>query len=123
MFRFTNLSVVALVFCLAAGIALNNVLRAEDKTQDNKLKSMTGTILCLLPTDDKKGANTVVSSSPCDGYDPHAHLFIDSADGNIYPIIASAEKIKEIEQSSNKSNFKLFGKIEGSERGLVLYIK
>ena len=121
MFRVKSLA-GALWIVLAGSLAFNNMLQAGDEVPDVDLRSMTGTLVCLLKTDDKKGVNAVVSSKPCDGYEPHAHVFVDSTDNNIYSIIATPEKIKELEQSSNKPNIKLFGKIEGSPRGLVFYL-
>jgi hypothetical protein len=124
MFTLRSL-VVALLICFAASISFSTLSQAgEDKeTQMKDIKSMTGDIICVLPMDKDGNVKAVIASGDCSGYAPHVHVFREAGTANVFSIEATPEKLKELEKSSERKGITLAGRIEGSNRGWILYVE
>jgi hypothetical protein len=124
MFTLRSL-VVALLICVAASISFSTLSQAgEDKeTQMKDIKSMTGDIICVLPMDKDGNVKAVIASGDCSGYAPHVHVFREAGTANVFSIEATPEKLKELEKSSERKGITLAGRIEGSNRGWILYVE
>ncbi len=124
MFTLRSLA-VALLICFAASISFSAFSQAEDEAEMKKddIKSMTGDIICVLPMDKDGNVKAVIAAGDCSGYAPHVHVFREAGTANVFSIEATPEKLKELEQSSNKKGVTLAGKITGSTRGWVLSVQ
>ncbi len=123
MFTLRSLA-VALLICFAASITFSAIIKAEDEAQmKDDIKSMTGDIICVLPMDKDGNVKAVIAAGDCSGYAPHVHVFREAGTANVFSIEATPEKLKELEQSSNKKGVTLAGKITGSTRGWVLSVQ
>jgi hypothetical protein len=124
MFTLRSL-VVALLICFAASISFSTLSQAgEDKeTQMKDIKSMTGDIICVLPMVKDGNVKAVIASGDCSGYAPHVHVFREAGTANVFSIEATPEKLKELEKSSERKGITLAGRIEGSNRGWILYVE
>jgi len=123
MFTLRSLA-VALLICFAASITFSAIIKAEDEAQmKDDIKSMTGDIICVLPMDKDGNVKAVIAAGDCSGYAPHVHVFREAGTANVFSIEATPEKLKELEQSSNKRGVTLAGKISGSTRGWILSVQ
>ncbi len=123
MFTLRSLA-VALLICFAASISFSAFSQAEDEAKmKDDIKSMTGDIICVLPMDADGNVKAVIASGDCSGYAPHVHVFREAGTANVFSIEATPEKLKELEQSSNKKGVTLAGKITGSTRGWILTVQ
>ena len=123
MFTLRSLA-VALLICFAASITFSAIIKAEDEAQmKDDIKSMTGDIICVLPMDKDGNVKAVIAAGDCSGYAPHVHVFREAGTANVFSIEATPEKLKELEQSSNKKGVTLAGKITGSTRGWILSVQ
>ncbi len=124
MFTLRSLA-VALLICFAASISFSAFSQAEEDAQMKKgdIKSMTGDYICILPMDKDGNVKAVIAQGDCSGYAPHVHVFREAGTANVFSIEATPEKLKELEKLSNRKGITLAGRIEGSNRGWVLYVE
>ena len=127
MFTLRSLA-VALLICFAASISFSAFSQAGEEKDAHKedITSMTVDIICVLPMGPDGTIKAVIAQGDCSGYPPHAHVAVrTNKDGtaDVFSIEATPEKLKELEQSSNKKGVTLAGKITGSTRGWVLSVQ
>ena len=90
--------------------------------QKGTQQTVTGTIVCLLPSYEKGNVTPVVSTGPCNEAKPHAHV-IYTKDGQMYAIGGSEEAIGKIESNPQRSNVTLSGKVVGNQGAWILYVE
>jgi len=124
MFTLRSLAVVLLI-CFAASITFSAITQAgEDKdAHKEEIKSMTGDFICVLPMDKDGNVKAVIATGDCSGYAPHVHVFREAGTANVFSIQATPEKLKELEQSSERTGITLAGRVAGSTRGWILYVE
>jgi len=117
--------VVVLLICFAASITFSVITQAgEDKDAHMKeIKSMTGDFICVLPMDKDGNVKAVIATGDCSGYAPHVHVFREAGTANVFSIQATPERLKELEQSSERTGITLAGRVAGSTRGWILYVE
>ncbi len=118
-----NRLVIAMLFVLAGGLAFNTASEAQDKAHQEEIKTMTGDFICVLPMDADGNVKAVIAQGDCSGYAPHVHVFREAGTANVFSVQATPERLKELEQSSNKKGITLAGKIAGSTRGWILSVQ
>ena len=116
---------VALLICFAASISFSAFSQAgEDKDAHKEdIKTMTGDFICILPMDKDGNVKAVIAQGDCSGYAPHVHVFREAGTANVFSIAATPEKLKELEQSTERTGITLAGKVAGSTRGWILYVE
>lgn len=122
MLQIRNIA-LALMIVFAVGTTFASLSHAGDEAHKDEIKSMTGDFICVLPMDANGEVKAVIASGDCSGYSPHVHVFREAGTANVFSIEATPEKLKELEQSSNKTGITLAGKIAGSTRGWVLSVQ
>ena len=114
---------VALMIVFAVGTTFAALSQAEEDAHKMEIKTMTGDFICVLPMDKDGNVKAVIASGDCSGYAPHVHVFREAGTANVFSIQATPEKLKELEQSSNKTCITLAGTIAGSTRGWILSVQ
>ena len=98
------------------------ISKAEDPcTQD----SVKGNVVCLIPNYEEGSVTPVIATAPCDGYALHAHVIIEQRgkEGNVYAVRASPEALKKLQQTKNRTNVEVKGKISGgSDTGWIITV-
>ena len=147
MYRLTKLTVLsilpALLFVLSinTGFAADEMMDKSDKMNSEEMmkegdkmigeeeihKNVTlmGNVICLLPEYKSGTVKPVIATTPCDGYAPHAHVILDirSKVGNVYAVQGSPEAIKRLQQTSNRKDVEIKGKISGNATGWVITVE
>ena len=85
-------------------------------------QTVTGNIVCLLPSYEKGNVTPVVSTGPCNEAVPHAHV-VTTASGQVYILSGSEDAISSIEKSSQRTNVTLSGKVTGNQGAWILYVQ
>ena len=85
-------------------------------------QTVTGNIVCLLPSYEKGNVTPVVSTGPCTEAVPHAHV-VTTASGQVYILSGSEAAISSIEKSSQRTNVTLSGKVTGNQGAWILYVE
>ena len=85
-------------------------------------QTVTGNIVCLLPSYEKGNVTPVVSTGPCTEAVPHAHV-VTTASGQVYILSGSEAAIGSIEKSSQRTNVTLSGKVTGNQGAWILYVE
>lgn len=96
-------------------------LSPEDP-QKSTGKTVEGTIACVIPDFSKGNAKPVVANGPCNELEPHAHVLY-TKEGEVYALQGSEEKIIKIERSAKRRNVLISGKIQGNQKGWILFVK
>lgn len=122
MFTLTRFA-VALLICFAASTTYSALTQAGEEAHKAEIKTMTGDYICVLPMDKDGNVKAVIATGDCSGYAPHVHVFRETGTANVFSIEATPEKLHELEKSSNRKGIELSGRIEGSNRGWVLYVE
>ncbi len=90
--------------------------------QDNPAKkSVTGSVLCVLPNYEDGNVHPVIADGACNEYKSHAH-FMQTKEGQIYAIDGPLEKIISIEKNPQRENVTLRGRVQENESGWILYV-
>ena len=107
---------------LILGIAFSISLSTFSHSADEGTTTLQGNIVCLLPDYEKGTVKPVIATGPCDGYPPHEHVLVTK--NTVYSLQGLEEGLMKIEQSSNRTNVKITGKVEGSDQtAWVLFVK
>lgn len=77
-----------------------------------------------MPDYDKGTVKPVVTSEPCHGKTPHAHVFLDtrSKEGNVYAVNASPEALARLERG-NKQDVEIAGTVSGNQRAWIITVE
>lgn len=86
-----------------------------------KEASISGTIVCLLPNYEDGSVAPVVATGPCGEKDQHLHV-VTTSGGQVYALHGSEDAIRKLEESSDRNNVELQGKIQGDQGAWVLYV-
>ncbi len=92
------------------------------ETQKSEERTITGTIVCLIPDYKSGNVKPVVASGPCNELEPHAHV-IYTREGQIYALHGSEEAIVNIEKSPVRRNVSLKGKVQGNQNAWILFVE
>jgi len=107
---------------LILGIAFSISLSALSHSADEGTTTIQGNVVCLLPDYEKGTVKPVIATGPCDGYPPHQHVLVTPT--VVYSLQGLQDGLMKIEQSSNRTNAKITGKVEGSDQtAWVLFVK
>ena len=90
--------------------------------QKGTAQTVTGNIVCLLPSYEKGNVAPVVSTGPCNEAVPHAHV-VTTASGQVYILSGSEDAISSIEKSSQRTNVTLSGKVTGNQGAWILNVE
>ena len=114
---------VALLICFVGSLTFYAVSQAEEDA--NKEDVLKGNVICLLPDYESGNVKPVISTEPCDGIGPHAHVILDTRtkSGNVYAVIASPEAMKRLQQTSERMNVEIKGKISGDQSAWVITLE
>jgi hypothetical protein len=85
-------------------------------------QTVTGNIVCLLPSYEKGNVTPMVGTGPCNEAVPHAHV-VTTASGQVYILSGSEDAISSIEKSSQRTNVTLSGKVTGNQGAWILYVQ
>ena len=117
MRRFT-ICMLSLVFVMVFSIAFSGTSFA-DKKDDHA--TINGNVVCLLPDYENGTVNPVIATKPCDGYPPHHHVVV--TDTAVYSLQGLQDGLMKIEQSSDRTDVAITGKVQGSEQtGWILFV-
>jgi len=100
--------VLLLVAALFIGV-MSISQAADDETQ-----TVEGTIICLIPDYGNGTVKPVVATGPCDKLPPHQHVLVTK--DKVYSLQGLQDGLMKIEQSSQRKDVKVSGKIEGSDQ-------
>ena len=98
-----------MVLVAALFIAAASISQAADEET-----TVDGTIICLIPDYGNATVKPVVATGPCDKLPPHQHIVVTK--DRVYSLQGLQDGLMKIEQSSQRSNVKVSGKIEGSDQ-------
>ncbi len=116
MKRFSIL-MLALVLGIAFSVAFSNSSFADK----DKATSVKGNVICLIPNYEDGTVKPVIATGPCDGLPPHEHVLVTK--NTVYSLQGLQDGLMKITQSSNRTNVKITGKVEGSEQtGWILFV-
>ncbi len=109
------------VTSLIIAVAFAGLFTVRSFAADEGQKTVTGTIICLIP-DYKKGTVTpVIATGPCNELPPHQHVLM-TKEGTVYSLQGLQEGLMKIEAMPNKTDVTMAGKIEGNNYGWVLVV-
>lgn len=91
-------------------------------SQKSMERTITGTIVCLLPDYERGNVKPVVSSGSCNESEPHAHV-VYTNEGQIYALHGSEEAVSNIQKNSKRRNVSLKGKVQGNQNAWILFIE
>ena len=96
----------------------------KDKHKDD-IKPVTGNVICLLPDKNSGSVTPVIATSPCDKLPQHAHVVVDFRGevGQVYAVQGTEEAILRLEQTSNRKNVEIKGKIQGNQDAWILIVE
>jgi len=113
-------------FTILVGLFLSvsfYISKAEDPHMQDSVK---GNVVCLIPNYEKGTITPVIATGPCDvGHPAHAHVIIEQRGkvGNVYAVQGTPEALKRLEQTSNRTNVVIKGKISGgSDTGWIITV-
>ena len=98
---------------------------AEKDKHKEDIKPVIGNVICLLPDKNTGSVTPVIATSPCDGLPQHAHVIVDLRGevGQVYAVQGSPEAIKRLEQTSNRKDVEIKGKIGGNQDAWIITIE
>lgn len=95
-------------------VALMIAAASTSRAADEESETVEGTIICLIPDYGNATVKPVVATGPCDKLPPHQHIVVTK--DKVYSLQGLQDGLMKIEQSSQRSNVKVAGKIEGSDQ-------
>lgn len=113
-----RVNLVALSLMLVLAFAISSVFAAHDEG----MQTIEGNVICLLPDYNKGNVKPVIATGPCDKLPPHAHVLM-TKDGKIYHIEGSEEAMHKLETSSERKDVKITGRVEGNQKGWILFVE
>ncbi len=109
------------IMSLVIAVALAGLFTVRSFAADEGTKTITGTVICLIP-DYKKGTVTpVISTGPCNTLPPHQHILM-TKDGTVYTIQGLQDGLMKVSMMPQRENVTMTGKIEGNNYGWVLLV-
>lgn len=113
-----TICMLTLVFVMVFSIVISGTSFADEKDDHS---TINGNVVCLLPDYEKGTVNAVIATKPCDGYPPHHHVVV--TDTAVYSLQGLQDGLMKIEQTSNRKNVAIMGKVKGSEQtGWILFV-
>ncbi|MCH7519843.1 MAG: hypothetical protein IH964_12570 [Candidatus Dadabacteria bacterium] len=107
---------------LILGMAFSISLSAFSHSADEGTTTLQGNVVCLLPDYKNGTVQPVIATSPCSGLPQHNHVFVTN--NAVYSLQGLQDGLMKITQSSNRTNVKITGKVEGSDQtAWVLFVK
>ncbi len=109
------------VTSLIIAVAFAGLFTVSSHAADEGTKSITGTVICLIPDYQKGTVQPVVATGPCDSLPPHQHVLM-TKEGTVYSLQGLQDGLLKIEQMPKKTDVTIAGKVEGNNYGWVLYV-
>ncbi len=107
---------------LILGMVFSISLSTFSHSADEGETTVQGNVVCLLPDYEKGTVKPVIATGPCDGLPPHEHVLVTKS--TVYSLQGLQDGLMKITQSSNRTNVKITGKVEGSDQtAWVLLVK
>ena len=113
--------VKSLVFSLIIALGLVSTLTIRSFAADEGTKTVTGTVICLIPDYKKGTVNPVIATGPCNTLPPHQHVLM-TKEGTVYSLQGLQDGLMKIEEMPNKTNVTITGKVEGNNYGWILFV-
>lgn len=108
-------------FCLVIGIAFTISLSTFSHSED-EVKTIQGNVICLIPDYESGNVKPVIATGPCDGLPPHQHVIVTK--DAVYQLQGLQDGLTKIQQSPNRTNVEIAGKVQGSEQtGWILFVE
>ena len=106
---------------LILGIAFSISMSLFSHSADEEMKTVQGNVICLLPDYEAGTVKPVIATSPCDGLPDHDHVLVTKS--AVYTIQGLQDGLQKLEQTPNRTNVKVSGKVAGSdETGWILIV-
>ena len=110
-----------LAFSLVIAVAFASLFKARSFAADAGMKTIQGTVICLIP-DYKKGTVTpVIATSPCNSLPPHQHILV-TKEGTVYTLQGLQEGLMKVALMPQRTDVTMTGKVEGNNYGWVLFV-
>lgn len=122
--RDLNLRGFIFLFVLTfAVMSFSLIASAEEEVHQDDI--VTGNVICLIPNYAEGSVKPVIASGPCNGLGPHAHVVLDTREkeGNVYAVTGSPEAIERLEQTSERKNVEVKGKVGGEQSAWILEVQ
>ena len=95
---------------------------STSQSADDKTVTVEGNIVCLIPDYKTGNVKPVIASGPCDKLPPHEHVLVTK--NRVYLLRGLQDGLMKVEQSPQRTDVKIKGKIEGSDQtGWVLVVE
>ena len=106
---------------LIVAVAFAGLFTASSSAADERMTTIEGKVICLIPDYANGTVKPVIASGPCDGMPPHQHLVVTK--DKVYVLQGLQDGLMKIEQNPQRTNIKIAGKVQGSEQtGWVLFV-
>ena len=110
-----------LAFSLIIAVAFASLFTARSFAADAGMKTIQGTVICLIP-DYKKGTVTpVIATGPCNSLPPHQHILV-TKEGTVYTLQGLQEGLMKVALMPQRTDVTMTGKVEGNNYGWVLFV-
>lgn len=110
-----------LAFSLIIAVSFASLFTARSFAADASTKTITGTVICLIP-DYKKGTVTpVIATGPCNSLPPHQHILV-TKEGTVYTLQGLQEGLMKVSMMPKRTDVTMTGKVEGNNYGWVLFV-
>jgi hypothetical protein len=114
-----RLKLVAFSLIIALGLA--SLFTVRSFAADEGTKTITGTVICLIPDYKKGTVNPVIATGPCNTLPPHQHVLM-TKEGTVYSLQGLQDGLMKIEEMPNKTDVTITGKVEGNNYGWILFV-
>ena len=108
-------------FSLIIAIGLASMFTVRSFAADEGTKTITGTVICLIPDYKKGTVKPVISTGPCNSLPPHQHILV-TKDGTVYSLQGLQDGLMKVALMPKRTNVTMTGKVEGNNYGWVLYV-
>jgi len=106
---------------LILGIAFSISLSDFSHSADEGTTTLQGNVVCLIPDYESGTVKPVTATGPCSGLPPHQHVFVTN--NAVYSLQGLQDGLMKIQQSPNRTDIKIAGKVQGSEQtAWVLFV-
>lgn len=119
VFKMQRLRLLAFSLVMALGFASSFL--GHSFAADQGTKTITGTVICLIPDYKNGTVKPVVASGPCNNLPPHQHILITKG-GTVYSLQGLQDGLMKIEEMPKKTDVTITGKVKGNKYGWVLYV-
>lgn len=108
-------------FSLIIALGLVSLFTVRAFAADEGTKTITGTVICLIPDYKKGTVNPVIATGPCNTLPPHQHVLM-TKEGTVYSLQGLQDGLMKIEAMPQKTDVTITGKVEGNNYGWVLLV-